>query len=172
MAREYARRFTCEEGFRDSKRLLGFAEARIKCLAAWTRMFTLVAVALLVVTRMGCALLERADHEELLRRVRSRREARTELSLARSVVELVGAGRKPLAAARSSPSAQSGGRFIDVSRLQITTHIYTPYLAGKVRFRSVLVLSLQENAEVPLSYMVTSTYAVILRINTRITTCC
>jgi hypothetical protein len=89
MSREYARRFACEEGFRDGKRLLGFAEARIKCLAAWARMFALVAVALLVVTRMGCALLERADHERLLRRVRSRREARSELSLVRSVVELL-----------------------------------------------------------------------------------
>ena len=89
MTREYARRFTCEEGFRDSKRLLGFAEARIKCLAAWVRMFALVAVALAVVTRMGCALLARADHEQLLRRVRSRREARSELSLVRSIVELL-----------------------------------------------------------------------------------
>lgn len=89
MTKEYARRFTCEEGLRDSKRLLGFAEARIKCLAAWTRMFALVAAALLLVTRMGCALLERADHEQLLRRVRSRPEARSELSLVRSVVELL-----------------------------------------------------------------------------------
>jgi hypothetical protein len=89
MAREYARRFTCEEGFRDGKRLSGFAETRIACLAAWARMFALVAAALLVVTRIGCALLERADHEQLLRRVRSRREARSELSLVRSVVELL-----------------------------------------------------------------------------------
>src|ERR1051326_5061396 len=89
MAREDARRFACEEGFRASKRLLGFAEARIKCLAAWARMFALVAVALSVVTRMGCALLERADQERLLRRVRSRRRARSELSLVRSVIELL-----------------------------------------------------------------------------------
>lgn len=89
MTSEYARRFACEEGFRDGKRLLGFAEARIKCLAAWARMFALVAIALSVVTRMGCALLERADHEQLLRRVRSRREARSELSLVRSAVELL-----------------------------------------------------------------------------------
>lgn len=89
MTREYARRFTCEEGFRDGKRLLGFAEARIKCLKAWARMFLLVAVALLVLTRLGCALLERADCEKLLRRVRSRRRARSELSLVRSVVELL-----------------------------------------------------------------------------------
>lgn len=89
MSREYALRFTCEEGFRDGKRLLGFCEARIKCLKAWARMFTLVAIALLVVTAMGCALLERADYADSLRRVRSRRNARSELSLVRSVVELL-----------------------------------------------------------------------------------
>ena len=89
MTREYARRFTCEEGFRDSKRLLGFAEARIACVAAWARMFALVALALLMLTRMGCALLERADRAGLLRRVRSRRRARSELSLVRSIVELL-----------------------------------------------------------------------------------
>ena len=88
MSREYGLRFTCEEGFRDSKRLLGFAEARITCLKAWTRMFTLVALALCVLTRIGCTLLERAD-EQWLRRVRSRRRARSELSLVRSVVELL-----------------------------------------------------------------------------------
>lgn len=91
-SREYARRFTCEEGFRDGKRLLGFAEARVKCLKAWARLFLLVAVALLILTRLGCALLERADREKLLRRVRSRRRARSELSLVRSVVELLTQG--------------------------------------------------------------------------------
>jgi hypothetical protein len=88
-SREYARRFTCEEGFRDLKRLLGFAEARVKCVEAWARMFLLVAVALLVLTQLGCALLERADCQQWLRRVRSRRRARSELSLVRSVVELL-----------------------------------------------------------------------------------
>lgn len=88
-SREYARRFTCEEGFRDGKRLLGFAEARIKSVEAWARMFLLVALALLVLTKFGCALLERADREGLLRRVRSRRRGRSELSLVRSVVELL-----------------------------------------------------------------------------------
>jgi hypothetical protein len=89
MSREYALRFTCEEGFRDSKRLHGFAQARITCIEAWARMFMLVAVALLMLTQMGCALLERADHAELLLRVRSRRRARSELSLVRSIVELL-----------------------------------------------------------------------------------
>jgi hypothetical protein len=91
-SREYARRFTCEEGFRDSKRLLGFTETRIKCIKAWARMFLLVAVALSVLTLIGCALLERADVEPWLRRVQSRRSARTELSLVRSVVELLAQG--------------------------------------------------------------------------------
>jgi Transposase DDE domain len=89
MSREYALRFTCEEGFRDGKRLLGFAEARITNIKAWARMFTLVAIALLVVTTMGCALLVRSECDEWLRRVRSRRRARTELSLVRSIVELL-----------------------------------------------------------------------------------
>ncbi len=92
MSQEYALRFACEEGFRDGKCLLGFAEARITCIKAWARMFTLLAIALLVVTRMGCALLERGDRAEWLRRVRSRRRARSELSLVRSVVELLAQG--------------------------------------------------------------------------------
>jgi hypothetical protein len=89
MAAEYARRFTCEEGFRDGKRLLGFVQTRVACIEAWSRMFLLVAVALLMLTQIGCALLERADRAELLRRVRSRRSARSELSLVRSIVELL-----------------------------------------------------------------------------------
>jgi hypothetical protein len=86
MSREYALRFTCEEGFRDGNRRLAFADARIACMKAWARMFPLVAVALLVVTQMGCALLQCAEREQWLRRVRSRRRARSELSLVRSLV--------------------------------------------------------------------------------------
>jgi hypothetical protein len=89
MAAEYARRFTCEEGFRDAKRLLGFAEARISCLRAWTRMFTLVAIAVAVLTKLGCSLVLHARRDSWLRQVRSRRAARSELSLVRSVVELL-----------------------------------------------------------------------------------
>src|SRR5215210_418847 len=73
MAAEYARRFTCEEGFRDGKRLLGFVQARVACIEAWSRMFLLVAIALAVLTKIGCALIQSAAGEELLRRVRSRR---------------------------------------------------------------------------------------------------
>jgi hypothetical protein len=90
MMQEYARRFGCEEGFRDAKWMLGFAQARIKCLAAWARMFTLVAIALLVLVGIGCSLL--ADRRRLrrqLRRVTSRRKARAELSLVRAVAELL-----------------------------------------------------------------------------------
>ncbi len=90
MAREYARRFGCEEGFRDAKWMLGFAQARIECLKAWARMFTLVAIALLVLVGVGCGLL--ADRQRLhqqLRRITSRRTARAELSLVRAVAELL-----------------------------------------------------------------------------------
>jgi hypothetical protein len=89
MAQEYARRFTCEEGFRDAKRLLGFAQAHIRCLKAWTRMFTLVAIALAVLTKLGCALVSHVRRNSWLRRVRSRRLARSELSMVRIVVELL-----------------------------------------------------------------------------------
>jgi hypothetical protein len=89
MAAEYAHRFTCEEGFRDAKRLLGFHNARISCLKAWTRMFTLVAIAIAVLTKLGCALVSHVRRDRWLRRVRSRRTARSELSMVRSVVELL-----------------------------------------------------------------------------------
>src|SRR5215210_2594567 len=89
MTKEYARRFTCEEGFRDAKRLLGFAEARISCLKAWTRMFTLVAIALAVLTKLGLALVSHVRRDSWLRRVRSRRTPRSELSIVRCVVELL-----------------------------------------------------------------------------------
>jgi hypothetical protein len=89
MAQEYARRFSCEEGFRDAKRLLGFAEARIRCLKAWTRMFTLVAIALAVLTKLACTLVSHGRRDSWLRRVRSRRTALSELSMVRVVVELL-----------------------------------------------------------------------------------
>ena len=79
-------------GFRDSKQLLGFIEARINCIEAWSRMFLLVAVALAVLTQIGCALIEGNEGEQLLRRVRSRRRSRSELSLVRSIVELLAQG--------------------------------------------------------------------------------
>jgi hypothetical protein len=87
---EYALRFSCEEGFRDAKRMLGFGEARIADIAAWARMFTLVAIALLVLANIGCQLIK--DHSSAmvqLRRVRSRRRCRSELSLVRAVTELL-----------------------------------------------------------------------------------
>ncbi len=87
---EYGRRFSCEEGFRDGKRLLGFAAARIADIQAWARMFTLVAIALLILTGVGCQLIKHAQlAQHLLRRVRSRRRKRSELSLVRAVAELL-----------------------------------------------------------------------------------
>jgi len=89
MTNEYARRFACEEGFRDAKRLLGFADARIRDLAAWVRMFTLVAIALAVLTNIGSALATHARRERWLRQVRSRRQTRSELSMVCVVVALL-----------------------------------------------------------------------------------
>jgi hypothetical protein len=89
MAHEYARRFGCEEGFRDAKRELGFAQARIAEIAAWARMFALVAAALLSLTQLGTELLRHPQRVQWLRQVRSRRRARTELSLLAVVCHLL-----------------------------------------------------------------------------------
>jgi len=87
---EYARRFSCEEGFRDAKRLLGFAEARIACVQAWSRMFLLVALAMLVLYGLGSYWLRhKPAFEQQMRKVRSRRRRRSECSLIRVVAELI-----------------------------------------------------------------------------------
>jgi hypothetical protein len=85
MAQEYARRFSCEEGFRDAKRTLGFAAARITDIQAWARMFTLVAAAVLILTQVGTHLLRHPQRQTWLRQVRSRRRARSEVSLLSAV---------------------------------------------------------------------------------------
>src|SRR5262249_60335403 len=78
---EYARRFSCEEGFRDAKWYLGFKQARVKDIGAWSRLFALFVLALLILTTLGTFCLLRSDQrmKELLRRVASRRHAPCEL---------------------------------------------------------------------------------------------
>jgi len=88
---EYRRRFGGEAGFRDAKWWLGFAKARIAQIKAWSRMFALFAMALLVMTSLGSTLLlthgQRA--KDLLRRVVSRRRGRCELGLVSAMVSLL-----------------------------------------------------------------------------------
>ena len=88
---EYSRRFGCEEGFRDAKWWLGFTKARIAHIKAWSRMFALFAMALLVMTSLGSKLLLTQGHraKDLLRRVVSRRRRRCELGLVSAVVSLL-----------------------------------------------------------------------------------
>jgi Transposase DDE domain len=90
-AHEYGRRFGCEEGFRDAKWWLGFAEARIVQIKAWSRMFALFAIALLVMTSLGSQLLLTPSRgaANLLRRVASRRRSRCELGLISAMVSLL-----------------------------------------------------------------------------------
>ena len=89
-AQEYGRRFSCEAGFRDAKRLLGFREARSECIQGWARMFTLVAVAMLVLYAIGCWMLgNREALSQQLRKVMSRRKRRGEMSLMRAMAELI-----------------------------------------------------------------------------------
>jgi len=47
-----------EEGFRDAKWYLGFAQARVKEMAAWSRLFALFAIALLVLTTLGISVIK------------------------------------------------------------------------------------------------------------------
>ena len=90
-AQEYARRFGCEEGFRDAKWELGFAQARITQIKAWARLFALFALALLVVVSLGVKLLVGGGPGAvaLLRRVASRRRGRWELSLVSAMIRLL-----------------------------------------------------------------------------------
>jgi len=48
MAMDYGHRFGCAAGCRDATWSLGFAQARIKAMHAWARLFALCAIALLV----------------------------------------------------------------------------------------------------------------------------
>lgn len=100
MATEYGFRFCCEEGFRDAKWYLGFAESRVKEIEAWSRFFALFAIALLVLTTLGMMLLIRGGPEakQLLRRVASRRGGRCELSLVAAIIALAQQDRSLYAA--------------------------------------------------------------------------
>jgi len=90
-ATEYARRFSCEEGFRDAKWYLGFKQARITNIRAWSRMFALFALALLILVTLGtfCLLSGTQGAKALLRRVASRRRGRCELSLVSAMLSLL-----------------------------------------------------------------------------------
>ena len=70
---------------------MGFAQARIKALKAWSRLFALFALALLVVVSLGIKLLGRGGPAALalLRRVASRRQGRWDLSLVSAMIELL-----------------------------------------------------------------------------------
>ncbi len=90
-AAEYARRFGCEQGFRDTKWELGFAQARIQAIHAWSRLFALFALALLVVVSLAMTLLVSGGSDAVarLRRVASRRRGRWDLSIVSAIVSLL-----------------------------------------------------------------------------------
>jgi len=90
-AAEYARRFGCEQGFRDTKWELGFAQARIQNIQAWSRLFALFALALLVVVSLAVQLLLPGGPDAVarLRRVASRRRGRWDLSIVSAMVRLL-----------------------------------------------------------------------------------
>jgi hypothetical protein len=90
-ATEYAFRFACEEGLRDSKWWLGFKQARVKDIQAWSRLFALFVIALLALASLAQVLLIPNDEfaRQLLRRVASRRRGRCELSLVVATLSLI-----------------------------------------------------------------------------------
>ena len=90
-ATEYGFRFSCEEGFRDSKWWLGFKEAKVADIRAWSRLFTLFSITLLVLVTLGTFLLlsGRKGAQALLRRVASRRRGRCELGLVAATLSLI-----------------------------------------------------------------------------------
>lgn len=91
LASEYSRRFGCEEGFRDAKWLLGFAQARVKDTRAWSRFFAMFAIALLILMTLVQVVLLRDNlaAAQLLRRITSRRSSRPELSLITSMLKII-----------------------------------------------------------------------------------
>ena len=116
-AAEYARRFGCEQGFRDTKWELGFAQARIKDLYAWSRLFALFALALLVVVSLAMKLLAAGGSAAvtLLRRVASRRRGRWDLSIVSAMVRLLQESRDLLAHLSSHIQFNLDARLIYVS---------------------------------------------------------
>ena len=91
MTDEYRRRFWCEEGFRDVKWALGFAKARIKEISAWTRMFGLHAIAMLVLASVESEVLlkNKKKGKEKMREVASRRKGGWNISLLRATIKLL-----------------------------------------------------------------------------------
>jgi hypothetical protein len=70
---------------------LGFAHARIKAITAWSRLFALFAIALLVVVSLATRLLLQGDKQAhgLLRQVMSHRPGRCELSMVSAMITLL-----------------------------------------------------------------------------------
>ena len=116
-AAEYARRFGCEQGFRDAKWELGFAQARIKQIQAWSRLFALFALALLVVVSLAVKLLlpRGSNAVALLRRVASRRRGRWDLSLVSAMVRLLQEDKSLFAHLSSSINFNLDARLVYVS---------------------------------------------------------
>jgi hypothetical protein len=91
MTDEYRRRFWCEEGFRDVKWTLGFAKAKIREIKAWTRMFGLHALAMLVLASVASEVLLKNEEQgqAKMREVASRRKGGWDISLVTATIRLL-----------------------------------------------------------------------------------
>lgn len=90
-ATEYGRRMGIEESFRDAKWWLGFADAQIHNLQAWSRMFALCVLTMWAVMALATTLLltQPSFARDLLRRVCARRRGRWPLSVFKAMLCLL-----------------------------------------------------------------------------------
>jgi hypothetical protein len=117
MATEYGYRFCCEEGFRDTKWSLDFAQARGTALHAWSRLFALFAIALLALTSLEMRLLLCGGPQarRRLRRVASRRRDRCALRLIAAVMALGHQDRSLMRALSTRTKLNLGATLANVS---------------------------------------------------------
>jgi len=88
---DYGRRMGAEEGFRDAKWWLGFADAQIQDVQAWARLFGLCALTMWAVMAVAHAVLlaQPARARKLLRCVCARRRGRWPLSVFKAMLCLL-----------------------------------------------------------------------------------
>lgn len=116
-ATEYGRRFACEEGFRDAKSTLGFAQARVRDIRAWSRLFALFVIAMGVLVSLGIVLLTARNPQAhtLLRRVASRRRDRWDVSLFNAMLLLLKQDKRLFAFLSAHTTLDLEARLVNVS---------------------------------------------------------
>lgn len=128
---EYERRWGCECGFRDAKHLLGLKQADIKSADAFSRMFALVAIALLLLAIIGCAFLALDPKaRQRLRRFCADRGNHCEASLFSAVLHLLKhdpglwGHLVPSAKLNLDTSLQNVSLYLDLDQVRLIQSVY------------------------------------------------